>query len=50
MRASLGLPERSGGEPISANLDVTLRRAGITLVVVGTGFLFLWRLLTWLDS
>ena len=50
LRASLGLPVRSGGTPINSNLDVTLRRVGIALLAAGTGFLLLWRVMTWLNA
>ena len=50
MRASLGLPHRSGGNPIDSNLDVTLRRLGWGMLGLGTVFLLLWRILSWVDA
>lgn len=50
IRAGLGLPQRSGGTPISSNLDVTLRRLGIGMLILGTSFLLLWRILSWVNA
>lgn len=45
----MGLPERQGGTPIDADLQPFLRKAGIFMLALGTGFLALWRVLTWLQ-
>jgi len=50
MRASLGLPHRTGGTPIHSNLDVTLRRLGWGMLILGTVFLLLWRILSWVNA
>lgn len=49
LRASLGLPERRGGTPINADLEPILRKGGYLLLGLGTVFLALWRILTWLE-